>query len=154
MHACLAATEGLTPFLASPTAIAGSSLSSPAFIRALHASLRALIDDMGINCFNVGMYNIDTAQCRPLGSQHGDAVGRTGGSSPPWDLSLLEDNCQPSSTDSGDCCSKPVVARIVSRGRISAPASDFGCLEVVGGASIGHTDPYKLMATVEARLKR
>ena len=38
----------------------------------------------------------------------------------------------------------PVVARIVSRGRLSSAASDFGGLEVFGGASIGHTDPYRV----------
>ncbi len=39
---------------------------------------------------------------------------------------------------------KPVIARIVSRGKMGQVASDFGCLEVVGGASIGHTDPFRL----------
>jgi hypothetical protein len=44
------------------------------------------------------------------------------------------------------------MARIVSRGRLSSPASDFGTLEVVGGASIGHTDPYKVIAAVRQKL--
>jgi hypothetical protein len=43
-----------------------------------------------------------------------------------------------------------VVARIVSRGRLTSLASDFGGLEVFGGASIGHTDPF---AVVEALRK-
>ena len=45
-----------------------------------------------------------------------------------------------------------VIARVVSRGRMTQPASDYGCLEVVGGASIGHTDPYRLIEAIEARL--
>ena len=36
----------------------------------------------------------------------------------------------------GSCC------RIVSRGKLSSQASDFGGLEVFAGASIGHTDPF------------
>jgi hypothetical protein len=39
----------------------------------------------------------------------------------------------------------PVMARVVSRGKLTSAASDFGCLEVFGGASIGHTDPYKVL---------
>ncbi len=126
-------------------------------MRALHVSLRTLIEDMGINCFNVGVLNIDVGQCQPLNSQQGAPRGdrdrQDGGSSPPWDLPLLQDDYRPSSANSGEC-SKPVIARIVSRGRMGAPASDFGGLEVMGGASIGHTDPYKLMASIEARLQR
>lgn len=38
----------------------------------------------------------------------------------------------------------PVVARVVSRGKLSNLASDFGGLEVFGGASIGHTDPCRV----------
>ena len=34
--------------------------------------------------------------------------------------------------------------RIVSRGKLSSQASDFGGLEVFAGASIGHTDPFAL----------
>ncbi len=46
-----------------------------------------------------------------------------------------------------------LLARVVSRGRAAQPASDFGGLEVLGGASIGHTDPYEVMAAVEQQLQ-
>lgn len=46
----------------------------------------------------------------------------------------------------------PVVARIVSRGKLTSVASDFGCLEVFGGASIGHTDPFVLVEQLDAQL--
>jgi hypothetical protein len=66
-------------------------LAAPAFCQALHATLRALIDDLGVEAFNVGILNV------PLGGVN------------THDL---------------------LVARVVSRGRMSQPASDFGCLEV------------------------
>lgn len=47
---------------------------------------------------------------------------------------------------------RPLLARVVSRGRVTSPASDFGCLEVVGGASIGHTDPYVLVRALDEQL--
>jgi len=45
-------------------------------------------------------------------------------------------------------------ARMVSRGRIGSNsiASDFGALELFGGASIGHTQPWAVMALVDAEL--
>jgi hypothetical protein len=46
----------------------------------------------------------------------------------------------------------PVVARLVSRGKLSSVASDFGCLEVFGGASIGHTDPYLIVQQLDEQL--
>jgi hypothetical protein len=46
----------------------------------------------------------------------------------------------------------PIVARLVSRGKLSSVASDFGCLEVFGGASIGHTDPYLLVQQLDEQL--
>lgn len=47
----------------------------------------------------------------------------------------------------------PVIARVVSRGKLTSAASDFGGLEVFGGASIGHTDPFKVVAALEQRLQ-
>lgn len=41
---------------------------------------------------------------------------------------------------------------MVSRGKLSNRASDFGGLEVFAGASIGHTDPYAVHAAVGRRL--
>lgn len=49
----------------------------------------------------------------------------------------------------------PVVARLVSRGKLSAASivtSDFGGLEVFGGASIGHTDPYLVVQHLDMQL--
>jgi hypothetical protein len=43
----------------------------------------------------------------------------------------------------------PVLARLVSRGKLSSVASDFGCLEVFGGASIGHSDPYLVVQQLD-----
>lgn len=109
-----------------------------------------------------------------------------------WDADLLPEEEEQAAVASsaakeGPCEAaggrgRPVVARIVSRGKVrrlalawvillaSPPpvvvvvvtspvvpqvgqqASDFGCLEVVGGASIGHTDPYKVIEAVGARI--
>lgn len=51
----------------------------------------------------------------------------------------------------------PVLARLVSRGKLSAAAvvtSDFGGLEVFGGASIGHTDPFLVVQHLDMQLSR
>eukprot|EP00878_Enallax_costatus_P029346 GHUV01031809.1.p1 GENE.GHUV01031809.1~~GHUV01031809.1.p1 ORF type:complete len:278 (+),score=79.41 GHUV01031809.1:156-989(+) len=51
----------------------------------------------------------------------------------------------------------PVIARLVSRGKLSAAAvvtSDFGGLEVFGGASIGHTDPFLVAQQLDLQLSR
>ena len=42
--------------------------------------------------------------------------------------------------------------RVVSRGRVSSRASDYGGLEVFGQASIGNTDPYVVLAALTATL--
>jgi len=46
----------------------------------------------------------------------------------------------------------PLVARVVSRGRAASAASDYGCLEVFGGASIGHSDPFRVIEALDAQL--
>jgi hypothetical protein len=46
----------------------------------------------------------------------------------------------------------PVIARLASRGKLSNAASDFGGLEVWGGASIGHTDPFTVVQQLDAQL--
>ena len=43
-----------------------------------------------------------------------------------------------------------VTARVLSRGQLSSRASDYGALEVFGGASIGHTSPWTLAAALDA----
>lgn len=39
--------------------------------------------------------------------------------------------------------------RIVSRGKLSSQASDFGGLEVFASASIGHTDPFVVSTALQ-----
>ena len=41
---------------------------------------------------------------------------------------------------------------MVSRGKVSSRASDFGGLEVFGQASIGNTDPYAVFTALKATL--
>lgn len=48
----------------------------------------------------------------------------------------------------GDCG----FCRIASRGNLASKASDYGGLEVFGGASIGHTDPFDVIAAVDHQL--
>ena len=43
-----------------------------------------------------------------------------------------------------------MVARLVSRGKVTSLASDYGALEVFTGASIGHTSPWRLAAELDA----
>jgi len=45
-----------------------------------------------------------------------------------------------------------LLARVVSRGHSSKVASDYGCLEVLGGASIGNTDPFRVIDAVDQQL--
>lgn len=42
-----------------------------------------------------------------------------------------------------------VVARLVSRGKVTSAASDYGALEVFTGASIGHTSPWLIAAKLD-----
>jgi hypothetical protein len=51
------------------------------------------------------------------------------------------------------CRTKPYICRIVSRGKLDSKASDFGGLEVFGGASIGHTDPFVLHEQIQNMLR-
>jgi len=44
--------------------------------------------------------------------------------------------------------------RIVSRGKLSSQASDFGGLEVFAGASIGHTDPFVVAAALQKTIPK
>ncbi|GAX74398.1 hypothetical protein CEUSTIGMA_g1846.t1 [Chlamydomonas eustigma] len=252
--------------------IAGTHLSSPAFIKALHCALRALIDRLGSQSFNVGIFNIDPTgataaaasssndsgnnssngegaiftprqegdeghiTCPDGGGDEGhitcpdgggdvghitcpDGGGDEGHTCHPdggllkqaegrirhcchnnWDHALFISHPATSSmTFHTTCCKgsssskaadqavtsgdsfrssgaydqqdhnsvveahyyaarkslvshKPIIARIVSRGRVGQVASDFGCLEVVGGASIGHTDPFRVMAAIDQEL--
>lgn len=100
----------------------GSSITSPAFVTLLHAALRTIIDELGCVTFNVGILNI-----------------------------CVDEN--PETAPSSDQAKpRQVVARVVSRGKMSSAASDYGCLEVFGGASIGHTDPYVGLKALDSQL--
>ena len=48
----------------------------------------------------------------------------------------------------------PTHCRIVSRGKLSNQASDFGGLEVFAGASIGHTDPFVLATVLQQNIHK
>lgn len=61
------------------------------------------------------------------------------------DVAPLWDPCP----QAGD---RPVVARVLSRGRLSSAASDYGGFEVMGGGSIGHTDPFLVAAAIDQQL--
>lgn len=52
------------------------------------------------------------------------------------------------------CCDLAIYVwrRVMSRGRVGAPASDFGGLEVFGEASIGATDPFRVAAELRKRV--
>ena len=52
----------------------------------------------------------------------------------------------------GDSNCRKLLCRIVSRGNLASKASDYGGLEVFGGASIGHTDPFDVIAAVDREL--
>ncbi|GLC62276.1 hypothetical protein PLESTB_001865100 [Pleodorina starrii] len=144
----------------------GSALTSPAFVAALHASLRALVDGLGVQTFNCGILNV------PLGTQAAaeaanglvangfseleaaPALEAAGGLGPD------REPAQQGSDGGGaglelpplDLSWRPMMARVVSRGKITSPASDFGCLEVIGHASIGHTDPFLLIRMIDEQL--
>lgn len=113
---------------------AAAGLGSPAFTWALHAALRALIDTLGSQAFNVGILNVPCGGAGSWENGEVDEVGRGGGAH--------------------DGATQPplMLARVVSRGLMSSLTSDYGSLEVIGGASIGHTDPYVVIAAVEAQL--
>jgi hypothetical protein len=110
-----AAYASLCPWKDSEIVVHGAALTCPAFQALLHAALRALINELGVRAFNASVHNIQLPASRRQ-------AGGGGGTS----------------------AARPVVARIVSRGQPSAVASDFGGLEVFGGASIGHTDPWRV----------
>eukprot|EP00195_Chlamydomonas_chlamydogama_P000502 CAMPEP_0202919522 /NCGR_PEP_ID=MMETSP1392-20130828/76056_1 /ASSEMBLY_ACC=CAM_ASM_000868 /TAXON_ID=225041 /ORGANISM="Chlamydomonas chlamydogama, Strain SAG 11-48b" /LENGTH=480 /DNA_ID=CAMNT_0049612915 /DNA_START=177 /DNA_END=1620 /DNA_ORIENTATION=+ len=148
--------SSLAPLKDMEVIIIGDSLSCPAFVRALHASLRALIDELGCQSFNVGILNIPLPQPITQQQQPGQvdqAPAECSGAA----MSRGQHHTEQTASGTGimECGmpTGPVMARVVSRGRVAQVASDFGCLEVVGGASIGHTDPYRVIAAVEEQLQ-
>jgi hypothetical protein len=103
--------------------IHGDSLHCPAFQLLFYAALRALIDDLEVESFNAGIHNIIPIQC--------------------------DNTTATTYIPSSGAARVPIVARVVSRGRLSSGASDFGGLEVFAGASIGHTDPWTVMEALD-----
>lgn len=143
--------------------ILGSHFGCAAFKRMLHVALRALIDGLGCSTFNAAALNINIAL--PTGDCSSGASRDGGGGSTA--------DCSAGDGSSGmgdsrmvhvlpvdelwvpggfDVRRPPVVARLVSRGKLDNIASDFGGLEVFGGASIGHTDPYRVLAAIDEQL--
>eukprot|EP01025_Chloroclados_australasicus_P042692 TRINITY_DN45392_c0_g1_i2.p1 TRINITY_DN45392_c0_g1~~TRINITY_DN45392_c0_g1_i2.p1 ORF type:complete len:194 (-),score=16.42 TRINITY_DN45392_c0_g1_i2:89-670(-) len=122
----------LAPIKDMEIVVLGSHAGSPALARALHAALRVLIDDLHVCTFNVGIFNLSVAE------------PTNGSQSPRMDGTTVDELLRQSSRTN----KRPVVARIVSRGKLSSKASDFGGLEVFAGASIGHTDPFTISAAL------
>ncbi|EFJ45930.1 hypothetical protein VOLCADRAFT_93650 [Volvox carteri f. nagariensis] len=150
----------------------GGALTSPAFVAALHAALRAMVDGLGVQTFNCGVLNVPLVQqqlqrqqqCHeeavvagvavdgPAGNGEAEAgtmakaaaaaaaLGGAGDSEDLWGLPPASEEW------------RPMMARVVSRGKVMSPASDFGCLEVIGHASIGHTDPFLLIRMIDEQL--
>ncbi len=106
--------------------IHGTQMGDPFFQLLFFIALRTLIERLGVVSFNASVYNIGLGE---LGA--GGSKGSNGG------------------------MGVPVVARVLSRGgaaKLGLGASDYGGLEVFGGASIGHTDPFQLIGEFDATL--
>ena len=119
--------------------IHGSSITCPAFQMLFYAALRALIDDLGVQSFNAGIHNIPTLIDRENTTENNNRNSKQDKKNDNTNINFF---------------APPVVARVVSRGRASGGASDFGGLEVFAGASIGHTDPWTVMKALDTSLKR
>ena len=120
------AHASLCPTKDAEIVILGKSLDCPAFQALFYSSVRALIDELGVQSFNAGIYPRYACGGGGEGDKENqqEVVGRGIGS--------------------------PIIGKIVSRGRISSASSDFGGLEVFGGATIGHTDPGEVIDAVDA----
>jgi hypothetical protein len=149
--------------------VLGSHLGCPAFQRLLHAAVRGIVDGLGASTFNVAALNVDQSAPHPrtgelAAAEAAAAAGGEGGAAAPRArprVRVVPRNALwvPGSSGGGGgggggggAARAPVVARVVSRGKLDSPASDFGGLEVFGGASIGHTDPYRVAAAVDDQL--
>jgi hypothetical protein len=106
------------------TIVLGTAPDSPAFVRMLHLAMRTLIDRCGVVTFNAAVTGLSL-------SPQEDAARRSGVHSSPQAVGC-------------------VVARVVSRGKVSSAASDYGALEVFSSASIGHTSPWRVMQQLDA----
>jgi hypothetical protein len=161
------ALVSLSPVKDMEVVVVGDHLCCPAFGAALHVSLRALIDGCGCRTFNVGVHGIDLDAPPPAGAGLERLHWQP---SSPGAASGIHVAAQDSDRDgSSDELTadaeapppvspwfkrRPVVARVVSRGKLSSIASDYGALEVFGGASIGHTDPFAVLAALDVALSK
>jgi len=121
-----------------------SRMFSPAFITAIHVCLTAFLKDPK---------RVDA----PLTHEDMDDFNGLGASS--FNLGLLNIPLDPVASSSSHTrvptsIWRPLLARLVCRGRRGSvsQASDYGSLEVLGGAAIGHTDPYRVMEAVDGAL--
>ena len=133
------ALPSLAPWKDCELVVMGSHMRSRAFQLALYASLRTLVGELGVQAFNaaitfdpvaVGSSSSSICSWGPGGGA-GGAGGAAGSSAP------------------AGAADGPCTARVVSRGRLASGASDFGGLEVFGGASIAHTDPFAVGAALD-----
>ncbi|KAL4422818.1 hypothetical protein ABPG75_009015 [Micractinium tetrahymenae] len=137
------AYPSLAPWKDMEVCVQGSSLGSPAFQRLLYTALRALIDELGVATLNAAIHNIqiqaglEADGASSSVSTSSGSIASSGGASA---AGFLQPRRGP----------LPVVARVVGRGKLSSQASDFGGLEVFGGASIGHTDPFRVAEALRA----
>ncbi|KXZ43867.1 hypothetical protein GPECTOR_78g55 [Gonium pectorale] len=146
----------------------GPGLTSPAFQASLHAVLRAMIDRLGVETFNCGALNVPLADDREVhfsaanglaaadansvdGVAHGNG-GADGVANGGAAFEVLAGSGDDLGLPASGAGWRPMMARVVSRGKLASPASDFGCLEVVGHASIGHTDPFVLIRAIDEQL--
>jgi len=104
------------PYKDMEVSVVGSRLSDPTVAALTFTALRGLVDRMGMRTFNLAALNLGK----------GEALGDWEG---------------PGGSGGGMAGEDPVWVRVCSRGKLSVAASDFGGLEVFGGASIGHADP-------------
>ena len=136
----------LTPVKDQELVILGSEMHSTSFSAALHGVLRTLIDDLGSQTFNIVIFGMHVAPRTPEASSAPSDELQSG---------LLEsESSVEGAQGEGAAWSalvRPVVARIVVRGPANAKASDFGALEVLCGASIGRTDPYRMHEALQRR---
>lgn len=154
------AFASLAPVKDAELIVVGSHLGCPAFKRLLHCALRTFVDGLGIQTFNVGVLNLDVEAPPPAGSSvWANAAGaRVAAFCAAAGGVASSNGCGSGGDGAGGNGAAgvpraPVVARIVGRGKLGSAASDYGCLEVFGGASIGHTDPYAVMTALDRFLE-
>lgn len=156
----------------------GESMCDPTFVKALHTVLRLMIDELDVKTFNVAIFGmhldpgIDKGASYTRQSVMTDTANSGGASDAGSDrlprnpviarcsfdlfapVPSLKSFCKSWVKEiSQGLVHRHSGCRIVSRGKLSSKASDFGALEVLAGASIGHTDPYALHASMQDKFQ-